>query len=253
VNVDGLNLLSQLASPLKLRELRTHHDPGSFAVFPHECTAVFLQLALVISTQELLENVAPAGQVIELLRGKVALADQALQALVLLLGVLLVGANLREGLDVVLGVLVLQGGGKSCGLLDTIAVGVLELLDNSVEGLDGATSGIKTATDGAVGAGVLVEILDERVLGTGTLVRGGLERALLEELDCRVRRDALLLGKSLRILSFGIDLGDQDVGLVNESIGKSLPDGSEGLAVWNMSAIEPLQRRGLTYGRTRAQ
>jgi hypothetical protein len=161
-------------------------DPDPIAVFPYECTAVFLQLALVISTQELLENVAPADQVVELLRGKVALADQALQTLGLLLSVLLVGANLREGLDVVLGVLVLQGGGKGCGLLNTIAVGVLELLDNSVEGLDGATSGIKTTTDGAVGAGVLVEVLDERILGTGTLVRGGLERALLEELDRRV-------------------------------------------------------------------
>lgn len=181
--VDNLDLLSQLASPW---ELRTHHDPGPIAAFPHEFAAVFLQLALVISTQELLENVAPADQVVELLRGKVALADQALQALGLLLSVLLVGANLREGLDVVLSVLVLQGGGKSCGLLNTIAVGVLELLNNSVESLDGATGGIKTTTDGAVGAGVLVEVLDERILGTGTLVRGGLERALLEELDCRV-------------------------------------------------------------------
>ena len=183
MSVDSLDLLSQLASHWKLR---THHDPGPIAAFPHEFTAVFLQLALVISTQKLLENVAPADQVVELLRGKVALADQALQALGLLLSVLLVGANLREGLDVVLGVLVLQGGGKSCGLLNTIAVGVLELLNNSVESLDGATSGIKTTTDGAVGAGVLVEVLDERILGTGTLVRGGLERALLEELDCRV-------------------------------------------------------------------
>ena len=155
-------------------------------VFPHECTAVSLQLALVIGTQELLENVAPADQVVELLRGKVALADQALQALGLLLSVLFVGANLREGLDVVLCVLVLQGGGKSCGLLNAIAVGVLELLNDSVESLDSATSGIKTTTDGAVGAGVLVEVLDERVLGASTLVRGGLEGALLEELDCRV-------------------------------------------------------------------
>jgi hypothetical protein len=183
VSVDGLDPPSQLGSPWNLR---TFIFPDSTRALPHKFTAAFLQLALVISTEELLENVAPADQVVELLRGKVALADQALQTLGLLLSVLLVGANLREGLDVVLGVLVLQGGGKGCGLLNTIAVGVLELLDNSVEGLDGATSGIKTTTDGAVGAGVLVEVLDERILGTGTLIRGGLERALLEELDCRV-------------------------------------------------------------------
>ena len=151
-----------------------------------ECSAAFLQLALLLGTQELLQDVAPAHQVIELLRSEVALADQALQTLRLLLGVLLVGTDLLEGLDVVLGVLVLQGRCEGCGLLDTFAVGVLELLNDSVEGLDSATSGIETAANSTVGAGVLVQVLDESILGTGALVGSRLKRALLEELDGRV-------------------------------------------------------------------
>lgn len=90
-------------------------------------------------------------------------------------------------------------------------------------------------------AGVLVEVLNERVLGAGTLVRGGLGRSLLEELDCRVRGDALLLGESLCVLGFSINLGDQNIGLVDEGVGESLPSGGEGLAVWTMSAIEQIR------------
>ena len=166
--------------------IRAHHDPSPVATLAHEFTAIFLQLALVISAQKLPQNVAPADQVIELLRGEVALADQALQTLGLLLGVVLVGANLLEDLDVVLGILVLQGRSESCGLLNTIAISRLELLDDGVESLDGATGGIETTADGAVGTGVLVEVLDERILGTGALVRSGLDGTLLEELDGRV-------------------------------------------------------------------
>lgn len=167
-------------------EFRAHHDPGPAGTLAHECTAVSLQLALLLGTQELLQNVAPAHQVIELLRGEVTLADQALQALGLLLSVLLVSTDLLEGLDVVLSVLVLQSSGESCGLLDTITICILELLNDGIEGLDGATSGIETTANSTVSAGVLVEVLDESVLGTGALVWGRLERALLEELDGRV-------------------------------------------------------------------
>ena len=214
--------------------------------------AAFLQLALVVSTQELLEDVAPADQIVELLGGEVALGDQALQTLRLLLGVLLVGTGLLEDLDVVLSVLVLQSGGESSSLLNTVAVGRLEFLNDGVESLDGATGGIKTAANSAVGAGVLVEVLDERILGTSALVRGGLEGTLLEELDGRVGGDALLLCKGLCVLGFGVDLGDKDVGLVDEGAGESLPDGSEGLAVWRLLAsIKALSRP--TYVRTMAQ
>jgi hypothetical protein len=189
-----------------------------------------LQLAL-LSAEELPQDVAAADQVVELLGGEVALADQTLQTLELLLGVALVGASLLEDLDVVLSVLVLEVSGDLLGLLDTITVGRLELGNNSLEGLDGATSGVETATNSAVGARVLVEVLDEGVLRAATLVQDRLGGALLEELDGRVRGNALLGGKGLCVLSLGINLGDQDVGLVDEVVGEGLPDGGEGLAV----------------------
>jgi hypothetical protein len=72
--------------------------------------------------QELLENVAAAVQVIELLRGKVALTNEPLKSLVFLLGVLLVSADLRESLDVVLGVFVLEPSCSLGNLLDPISV-----------------------------------------------------------------------------------------------------------------------------------
>jgi hypothetical protein len=131
----------------------------------------------------------------------------------------------------------LQGGSEGCGLLNAIAVGSLELLDDGVECLDSSASGVKSTANSAVGAGVLVEKLDECLLGAATLVRGGLEGTLLEVLDGGVRGDALLLGESLCVLGFGVDLGDQDVGLVDEVVGESLPDGGESLTVYRWSAI----------------
>lgn len=88
-----------------------------------------------------------------------------------------------------------------------------------------------------MGAGVLVEECDECLLGAATLVGGGLKGTLLEVLDGRVRGDALLLSESLCVLGFGVDLGDQDVGLVDEVVGESLPDGGESLTVYRWSAI----------------
>jgi len=163
-------------APLQLAlELRAHHDLGTVATLAHGFTAVFLQLALVICAQEPPQDVAPRDQVIKLLRSQVALADQALQTLGLLLSILLVGASLLEDLDVVLSVLVLQSRREGCGLLNTIAISVLELLNDSVKGLDGATSGIQTTADGAMSAGVLVEELNESILRTGTLIGAGLD------------------------------------------------------------------------------
>lgn len=48
----------------------------------------------------------------------------------------------------------------------------------------------------------------------------------------------MLLCKSLCVLGFGVNLSDQDVGLVDEVVGESLPDGGEGLTVCRLLAIE---------------
>ncbi|KAH8624650.1 Protein disulfide-isomerase [Alternaria alternata] len=116
----------------------------------------------------------------------VALANETLQALELLCSVFLVGTDLVEDLDVVLGVLVLECGSETLGLLSTISPLALELLNDAVEGLDGATSGVKTTTHGTVGTGVGVDEVDEVLLSAGAVVWERLSGALGEVLDGRV-------------------------------------------------------------------
>ncbi len=220
-----------------------HRQPGASGAVPwrflsNNSGSVLLQFALVvIGTQELPQNVTPADQIIKLLRSQVSLADKALQTLGLLLSVVLVGANLLEDLEIVLGVLILQCSSEGSSLFDTVSIGGLELGHNSIESLDGAASGIETTADSTVGAGMLVEELNESIFRASALVWAGLGRALLEELDGGVRGDALLLCKGLGVLGFGIDLSNQDVGLVDEGVGESFPGGGKRLAVWVALAI----------------
>ena len=82
-----------------------------------------------------------------------------------------------------------------------------------------------------MGAGLLVDVLDEGVLGTATLVRNAVLAAGREELDGRVRADALLLGDGLAVGRLGINLGDDDILIVVKVVSKSLPRGGEVLAV----------------------
>jgi len=203
-----------------------------------------LQLALLLLAQEPPEDVAPAHEVIELLRRKVALADQALEPLELLLGVSLVRGGLLEDLGVVLGVLVLESVGQLLRLLSAISICALELLNNGVEGFDGSAGRVKTAANSAVGASVGVEEVDEVLLGAATLVWESLGTALLEVLDGGVGLDALLGCEGLGVLGFGVDLGNQNAGLVDEVVGEGLPDGCESLAVCNLSAAKQMRKRG---------
>ena len=106
-----------------------------------------------------------------------------MQTLELLCSVLLVGTSLLEDLDIVLRVLVLQSRSNLLSLLDTIGPRVTELVNDSVEGLDGATSSIETSTDSAVSSCVGVEELDKVLLAAGARVWEGLGGALGEVLD----------------------------------------------------------------------
>jgi hypothetical protein len=205
--------------------LNVHQDLSSSQTQPG------LQLALLLEAQELPQDVAPAGQVIELLGRQVALSNQALEPLELLLGILFVCTNFREDLSVVLRVLVLEGSSQLQRLLGTVAVCAVKLLDDGVESFDGAAGGVKTAADSAVGASIGVQELDKVLLGAAALVGESLGAALLEVLDCGVGLDALLGCEGFGVLGFGIDLGDQDIRLTGEGVGEGLPDGGEGLAV----------------------
>jgi hypothetical protein len=163
---------------------------------------------------------------------EVALANQALQTLELLLSIAFVGAALLEDLDVVLSVLVVEGSSRFLCLLQAVSVGILELGGDGVESFDGAAGDVETAADGAVRAGVSVDELDEVLLGAGTLVRERLGGALLEVLDGGVGLDALLFGDGLAVGRFGVDLRDQDAGLSCEVVGEGFPGRSQALAVY---------------------
>lgn len=198
---------------------------------PKERLCLQLRLLLCGITHELPQDVTPAHQVIHLLRRQVTLGDQTLQTGELVRSVSLVGTELFKGPDVVLCVLVLQGRSDGLGLLGSVGPRALELLNDAVEGLDGATSGVKTTTNGTVGASVGVEEVDEVLLGAGASVWEGLGGTLGEVLDGGVGRDALLLSESLGVFSFSVNLGDQDAGLRDKVVGEGFPDGGEGLAV----------------------
>ena len=55
-----------------------------------------------------------------------------------------------------------------------------------------------------------VDKLNEGFLRAGTGIGFGGSRAFGEELEGRVRGDILLLGRSFRVLTLGVDFGDED-------------------------------------------
>jgi hypothetical protein len=79
--------------------------------------------------------------------------------------------------------------------------------------------------------GLLVEKSNEICLSAPTIVCLWFLAALGEELDGWVGRNALVFGSGLRILGFGVNLCNKNVGLVCEICGNGLPYWSKGLAV----------------------
>lgn len=180
------------------------------------------------------ENVAARENVIQLLGGRVTLSQDLLEASELLGSIALVLAQLIRGLDIVLSVLVLQTLGGLLNLSDQdVELLRRDVLGNDfVQNGDGACQAVKTATDGAVGTSLLVDELNKGLLGACAGVRLGLGGALGEELDGRESGDTLFLGQGTGVLSFGVDLGNNNVGLEGEVLGECFPGRSEGLAVW---------------------
>ena len=80
-------------------------------------------------------------------------------------------------------------------------------------------------------ARLLVNKLNEVGLSTSARVGLGLPAALGEEFDGGVASDALVLGRSLRIFTFGVDLGDEYPWFVGKVLGYLLPYRGETLAV----------------------
>lgn len=99
-----------------------------------------------------------------------------------------------------------------------------------------------------MGAGLLVDVVEEILLVAAAFVVDGLLAAGGEVLDGRVGRDTILLGDSLALGRVGVDLGDQDVGVSREVGGDRLPCRSELLAVCDplLALYRPLDSGKLT-------
>jgi len=188
---------------------------------------------MLTTTQELAQNVTARDKVINLLRRRTTLLDNLAQTSKLLLSISLVLAKLLRNLNIVLRVLVLQ---TLHALLNfpnkALEVARGNILSNKRVDLGNSTSLlIKTAADSTVSTGLLVQEVNEGLLGASTLVRLGLLGALGEELDGGVAGDALFSGKGLGVLGFGVDLGNDDVGLEDEVVGEGFPGRGKALAV----------------------
>src|SRR3954454_1680 len=109
------------------------------------------------------ENVTARKNIIQLLRSRTTLGQDLLETSKLLSGIFPILAQLLSSLDIVLGVLILQ----TLSSLLNISSELVELAsgdalsNNLVQGSDGAGELVETATDGAVGAGLLVQELDQ--------------------------------------------------------------------------------------------
>lgn len=188
---------------------------------------------MLTTTQELAQNVTARDKVINLLRRRTTLLDNLAQTSKLLLSISLVLAKLLRNLNIVLRVFVLQ---TLHALLNfpnkALEVARGNILSNKRVDLGNSTSLlIKTAADSTVSTGLLVQEVNEGLLGASTLVRLGLLGALGEELDGGVAGDALFSGKGLGVLGFGVDLGNDDVGLEDEVVGEGFPGRGKALAV----------------------
>lgn len=182
------------------------------------------------------QDIGFAGHVVALRRSQPALGQDVAEPpqLVGRPGVAL--AQLVEDADVVLGVLVLGAllelGGDLVDLLGDLGeVGARQLGDDGVEGGDGAGRVVEVAAGEPVRAGLLVDVAEEVGLGAAALVEDAVLATRGEELDGRVRGDAVGLSGGLAVGGVGVDLGDQDVVVACVVGGDALPDRGEVLAV----------------------
>ena len=106
-----------------------------------------------------------------------------------------------------------------------------------------------------MGAGLLVQELDEIGLGAATVVILGGGASLGEKLDRGEAGNAVLLSGLLAVGGIRINLGDGDLGLAGKGSGELLPGRSEVLAVLKFVStwLSRCMDLEITYGRTREQ
>lgn len=173
-----------------------------------------------------------AVQTSELLRYPVIVRAQLVKDAHVVLGVCFL-SRIGEGLDLLLDLLGDVGDGSTA----------CDLGHERVKRLNGTSNGIKTTTGDSVGSGMLIDPVNKGLLTASTFVGYSLLAASREPLNGWVGLDTLLLSHCLAVGSFGIDLGDQDILLVNECVGEVFPGRGKALAVWNMSRLVRLNER----------
>lgn len=183
------------------------------------------------------ENVGLALDLITLRRGQTPLLKDALQSREFLGNKIVALAQLVKDADVVLsigvlGVIIellhsLRGFSGNVFQLSTAG----KLGDQRVQSGNGSSKTVKTATSNTVSTGLLVDELDEILLGAAARVLLALLVASTEPLDGWVGRNALLLGDGLAVRSFGVNLGNDNLGLVGKVSSERLPRRSQILAV----------------------
>lgn len=186
---------------------------------------------------EAAKNIGLALDLVTLGRGHATLLQDALESGQLLDNVVIALAELIKDADVVLGIGVfgvivelfrslLNFGGNVCQL-----GAASELGNQCVQSGNSASKTVKTTASNTVRASLLVDELNESLLGATARVLFGLLATSREPLDGGVGRDFLLLGDGLAVGCFSINLGNDNVGFVGEIGSKALPNRSQGLAV----------------------
>lgn len=200
---------------------------------PEATSQLILTTPRLLATQELAQDVAPRNKVIHLLRSRTTLLDDLAETLKLLAGVLLVLAQLLRYLDIVQRVLVLQALDGLLDLIDQVTEAARRdvLADKFLQAGDGTSLRVELAINKTVGTSLRVHECNEGLLRARALVVLGFLGALGEKLDGGVAGDTLLSGKRFCVLGFGINLGDDNVGLEDKVISDRFPGRSEALAV----------------------
>jgi hypothetical protein len=185
-----------------------------------------------VGALEHVQDVAPPGEVVNLLSGKTTLLQQALQPGDLLLNVARVLLALLGDLAVVLGVLVLGAADGLLELLLGLSTAGAQSADDRVERGDGTGNSIESTACNTESTGLVVQEGDEVGLAATAGVGDSLGGAGRVVLDGRVGLDAGGLGDGFGVRGLAVDFGDEDLGFGGEVVGDLLPNGGKGLAVW---------------------
>ena len=211
-NLSSLHCYARLQTKLNPHRSRQY---ANHLAFPSQLVLRFFL------DQKALQDITPAGQIINLLLCQSALLQQTRQSGLLLFRILRVPPQLLQRLDIILCVFILQSLNRLAQLarclLNVLQPATRDILrQDGVQSLDCAGFGVQTTTDETMCAGLLVNERDQRVFATGAVVCFRCGGAPGEELDGWVGCYVLGLRSGFAVVGFRIDLGDDHRGFGGE-------------------------------------